>query len=246
MAYTLAIDTGNTRVKVGVFESGTLKAVHAWSYDAKEQGMMAHFFENLESPNGVIVSSVRKTLPESIQGFAKKHQSMLLNHTTPVPFMSSYQTPETLGLDRIALAAAAIAEFPQQDVLVIDAGTCITLDVISANGSYLGGAIAPGVQMRLKAMHHFTQNLPEVRLENHADLIGRTTKDCMLTGSLVGAAHEINGAIAAFQAQFTGIKTVLTGGDTNALGKFINYPIFARPDFTLYGLHAILHYHHAQ
>jgi type III pantothenate kinase len=145
-------------------------------------------------------------------------------------------------MDRIAAIAGAKLLFKGRDILVIDAGTCVTYDLVNQDGLYLGGAISPGLQMRLTAMHKLTAKLPVVDIDEHVDLIGDSTKKCMQSGALHGLVAEINGTIESYQARFEDLIVVLTGGDTNLLAPLVKSGIFARQNFLLEGLHDILAY----
>ena len=157
-----------------------------------------------------------------------------------MPFNNLYKTPNTLGVDRIALVAAAVKQFPNTNVLIIDAGTCITFDFVDVNASYLGGAISPGIKMRYKALNKFTANLPLIdALELH-DFIGKNTEESIISGVLNGVKNEINGIIEDYYLKYLDLTVVLTGGDTNFLSKQLKSSIFANQNFLLQGLNEIL------
>ena len=153
-----------------------------------------------------------------------------------------YKTPKTLGVDRIALASAAIQKYPKKNVLVIDAGTCITFDFISKDKEYLGGAISPGIQMRYKALHNFTAKLPLLDSGELTSFIGFDTESSIHSGVLNGVCNELDGVINQYSKKFRDLTVVLTGGDTNFLAKQLKSVIFAHPNFVLEGLHTILNY----
>ena len=156
------------------------------------------------------------------------------------PFTSSYTTPETLGEDRVALVAGTLKHFPQQNCLVIDAGTCITYDLITAEKNYLGGAISPGLTMRFKSLHHFTGKLPQVAAKESPFLWGDSTETSIQAGVLQGIVHEIEGQINAYKARFSSLTVILTGGDAQYLSKSVKNTIFAQPDFLAEGLDYLL------
>jgi type III pantothenate kinase len=169
----------------------------------------------------------------------------VLDQHTKLPFSNRYRSKDTLGKDRIALVAAASSRFPHQDNLVIGCGTCITFNFIDAGNAFLGGSIHPGLKMRLRAMHHFTGKLPDLELTEHDELIGTDTSSSMMTGTLFGAAREIDGMINEYLVKFPQMNIIITGGDADLLVSRLKNKIFAIPDCTLIGLNHILQ-HNAQ
>lgn len=194
---------------------------------------------------------VEKALISSVKDH-QLEQSMLpqapfpvytLSSAKPLPFKLQYATPDTLGLDRIALASAAFYKYPAQDVLVIDAGTAITYDLMDRSGTYRGGAISPGLQMRYQALKHFTARLPLVEHKKDVDLIGDSTKNSIRSGVRWGVHHEIMGTIEAYRQRYPQLIVVLTGGDAGLFDETSKNGIFAAPDFILHGLNHILEYY---
>ena len=167
---------------------------------------------------------------------------MRLNHESELPFENGYATPTTLGVDRIALAAASVYKFSDKNVLVIDAGTCITYDFIDKKRVYYGGAIAPGIEMRYKSLYTFTDKLPLLDVTYPKQLIGDSTEESMHSGIVNGVLMEIEGAIERYKEKNEELTVVLTGGDTNFLAKRLKNSIFANPNFLLEGLNNILNY----
>jgi type III pantothenate kinase len=165
---------------------------------------------------------------------------------TPVPYKNSYKTPQTLGLDRIALVAAAFEKYPNKNVLVIDAGTCITYDFLDKSGTYHGGAISPGIAMRFMALNTFTDRLPLVSTEKSAmdksNFLGKSTLESIQAGVLVGVSHEITGFVEAYCEKHPDLTIILTGGDVQTLSKSIKNTIFAPAYFLLEGLNSILEF----
>jgi type III pantothenate kinase len=188
-----------------------------------------------------IVSSVVKLLDKTVTYLSSKIETIVLNSKTEVPFNNLYKTPKTLGVDRIALVSAAKKMYLNKNVLVIDAGTCITYDFISDESDYFGGAISPGLHMRYDAMHHFTANLP--KLSPKANIVlGDSTENAMHQGVVNGLVLEIDGIINQYLSKYNNLTIVLTGGDTNFLAKLLKSSIFANPNFLLEGLNHILNY----
>ena len=161
----------------------------------------------------------------------------------PMPIL--YASPETLGNDRRALAAAAFKTFPKENVLVLDLGTALTADFVDDQGNYHGGAISPGLKMRFKALNRFTASLPLVDWSglNFPHLIGESTENSILSGVVRGYAAEISAWIGQYQEEFGAIRTVITGGDATLLLRWMKNDIFAPPNFLLNGLDYILEYH---
>jgi type III pantothenate kinase len=165
-----------------------------------------------------------------------------LSFQTPVPFTNRYKSPVTLGKDRIAAVAGAVSQFPGRNVLVIDAGTCITYDFINDRGEYFGGAISPGIRMRFKAMNTFTGKLPLIEPEEFDGFIGTTTGESMQSGVYNGISAEINGFITQYMDNFDDLVVIITGGDHQFLHNKLKISIFAAPDLVLLGLNEIFDY----
>lgn len=237
----LIIDIGNSRIKTAVFQQGELK--HSAVIDQNEfvpsiQKLHAEFPQIKD----ILVSHVGKMEEDWKKFLLENFNLFTFSSTTPLPFKNLYETPNTLGLDRIGLVAAAYHEFPDKNVLIIDAGSCVTYDFLNCQGEYLGGAISPGIQMRLKALHTFTEKLPLLEISEKVDFIGKTTFDSMQTGTVLGTSLEIDGFIAHYLETFKNLTVILTGGDGLLLSKSIKNSIFAPSNFLLEGLNAILEY----
>lgn len=241
----LVIDIGNTLVKMAVFQDGKLVR--------KKITLKQDFFKNLEELDrnypdveDVLVSSVSKTPAKWLQKLQEDYKTLVLTQELPQVFSNKYATPNTLGNDRIALASAASKLYPNENVLVIDAGTCITFDFVSSENQYLGGAISPGLSMRFKAMNTFTENLPLLEPEDVVDLIGNSTIKSMQSGVINGITAEIDGVISMYNSQFKDLTIILTGGDSQFLCKRLKNSIFANSNFLLEGLNYILEFNKSQ
>lgn len=241
----LVIDIGNTLVKMAVFQGDKLIK--------KKTSLKQNFFKNLEEldqsfPNieDVLLSSVSKTPSKWLQKLQEDYKVIVLDQELPQVFQNAYATPKTLGNDRIALVSAACKSYPTQNVLVIDAGTCITFDFKNAENRYFGGAISPGLQMRFQAMHTFTENLPLLEPEEEVELIGNTTVKSMQSGVVTGIIAEIEGVISRYNSQFEDLTIILTGGDAQFLCKRLKNSIFANSNFLLEGLNYILEFNKPQ
>lgn len=235
----ICLDIGNTRMKVGIFitDEPPLFATYD-QYDLST-------FQELQTlyPNARFVLSSTAQLSADVEQFLLSTPDILMvSHQTPLPFKNHYGSPDTLGIDRIALVASAVDLYPKHNCLVIDTGTCITLDFINSDGEYLGGSIHPGVRMRMKAMHNFTGKLPLVDSEWIEELIGDNTHDCMKIGAVTGSVYEIDHFIQAYQKKYSDIKVLLTGGDSELFFYKLKNEIFAHPNLVLRGLQKIALY----
>ncbi|MGK7395856.1 MAG: type III pantothenate kinase [Candidatus Cyclobacteriaceae bacterium M3_2C_046] len=233
----LAIDLGNSFAKVGVFKGLELVKVE----DKLPVSELVDLV-NSNLPQHLIIGSVRKNVRDIMNQFDENISIMKLDHLLPVPVKIEYQTPETLGVDRIAGVVGASIKFPGEDILVIDCGTCITYDLITSKKIYLGGAITPGYHMKLKALNTFTANLPLVELDQGDWLIGKSTHECILSGVIHGTIAELDGMIQNYQQLFKNLKIILTGGGANFFESKLKGSIFAVPHLVLYGLNSILIY----
>ena len=191
--------------------------------------------------NQAILSSVKPVDEELIRFLSQNFQLFIeLDHHTPLPIENLYETPETLGKDRIAAAVGANELFPGQNILIIDAGTAITYDVVSEKNEFLGGNISPGLQMRFKALNQFTGKLPLINYSNEFQLIGRNTEEAIRAGVQNGILYEIERTIETFNRNYENLQIVMTGGDSIFFDKKLNYSIFVHFNLTLIGLNRIL------
>ena len=233
----LIIDIGNTRIKVAVFQQ--YKLVETEIISNEELMITLKKVQKKFSLKNAIISSVGKIKSKDIKALYTIQKVITLDHSVKLPFINKYKTPKTLGVDRIALVSAAVYQFPKKNVLIIDAGSCITYDFVSSKKEYLGGAISPGINMRYRSLNHFTANLPKLEISKFS-LIGINTNQSIHSGIINGTLHEINGVIAEYQDKYPNLTVVLTGGDTNFLAKKLKSSIFANPNFLLEGLNSIL------
>lgn len=234
----LALDIGNTRIKAGCFEGKQLVSTEVWMGHPWSEMLQCLSQKNI---TGVVWSAVVPTPEEVIEGLKRHARYVLeLTHELPLPFANAYRTPHTLGRDRIAAVAGAHARWPERSCLVVDCGTCIKYDLLTEQGVYLGGNIAPGAAMRLRALHTFTAQLPLVPQEMPPHPIGNSTATAIQNGALRGAALEMAGFIRLFQAQFSDLLVILTGGDATFFQKTLPMEVPVEPHLTLYGLHHLL------
>ena len=236
----LIIDHGNTRTKIAVFDGNTCDHIEIFERDFTIEKAIEIIQK--KDCKQAIFSGVGSFDNKQLIALQNEVQLLTLSAETPVPFINSYETPKTLGVDRIALVTAAYMQFPSKDVLVIDAGTCITYDFIDAAGVYKGGAIAPGIEMRYRALSAFTERLPYLEKRHKASLIGNSTENSIHSGVLNGVIGEIDNTIKKYKQKNEDLTVVLTGGDVKFLANNLKNSIFANRNFLLEGLNAILTY----
>jgi type III pantothenate kinase len=236
---SLVADAGNSRIKWGIFDSDRLilTEIHeAWAEDGIEA-----FLNKYAVIQSGIYCSVRD-VPVWLHDFFERHgiSWQELTHQLPLPIRIGYETPATLGKDRIALAAGAAARFPGRNVLAIDAGTAITYDLVTADGEFPGGNISPGLSMRFEALHRQTWSLPKISPRNHPPLIGRNTEEAILSGVVNGLVYEIENSINSLKNKYNDLTVILTGGDAAYLSVHLKNPIFVDENLVLFGLYSIL------
>jgi type III pantothenate kinase len=240
-ASRICIDWGNSSVKIALFDQND-KITDKYVLSAEEVIDQLHK-EIIPRRifSGAIISSVTNQHKELVAALKEITENVVeLNSKTSLPLLNAYSSSETLGADRIALACAANAAFPDKNNLVICIGTCITYNFIGKNKTFRGGAISPGVQMRLTAMHEHTEKLPSVKVDGDLMLIGYDTETGMRSGALLGTMAEIDGIIAMYEAQFPDFNAILTGGDASLFAGKLKSKIFADPEILLKGLNQIL------
>ncbi len=236
----LIIDIGNTRTKLAIFKDDKIELKEIW-----EDWNLADLKKFLKKQDGIqriAVSSVSFVWEDVNEFLLNNYFFLNLTETTPLPIQNNYATPKTLGKDRLAAVVGAHALYPDANCLVIDAGTCITYDLISSDGIFLGGNISPGIDIRLKGMHSFTARLPLLEREDIEKDIGYSTKSAMLIGAMTGAVMEIQGFIDHYKAQFSPLLVIFTGGSANYFEKKIKNRLFVHPNLVLIGLNKILNY----
>jgi len=237
----IILDLGNTLQKAGIFDNGTLVRLEKYR-KVSVSGLKALLSDFPDVRHGIAGSVVRfpgaarKFLEDRLERFIE------LNDTTPIPLINRYASPKTLGMDRIASAVTASRMFPGVSCLVINAGSCITYDLVTSGNEYLGGAISPGLQMRLNAMHTFTRKLPLLKLHDTGDILGDNTRNAMLSGAVHGTTAELTGIISEYKKRFPGLKVILSGGDMEYLDKHLKIRIFTLPNSVMIGLNYILEY----
>ncbi len=231
----LVIDLGNTFAKAALF-SGNKQVKHADQLSDRDILKLVRE----EKPRKVLISSVRKGTLRLIKKIAVHAQVSLLTHQTPLPFRNLYETPQTLGTDRIAGVSGALFLFPNQPCLIIDAGTTITYDYLDMEGNYHGGSISPGLEMRFKALHKFTSKLPKISFNKNYDLTGKTTKGAILSGVIGGAVAEMSGIIQKYEQFSADLCIIMNGGDAIFFETKIKGHIFAVQNLVMVGLNQII------
>jgi type III pantothenate kinase len=233
------VDFGNTRIKAAIFDGSYLQ--HSYIFNSVQE--LIKGLEQMPDFNNCLIASVTNVHEEFIKCLPKSVNTVIFSSTTPIPLNNLYKSAATLGSDRIAASVGAYSFYPNQNVLTIDAGTCLKYNFVNEHNEYLGGAISPGLTMRLKAMNAFTHALPLIEMDkNFVDLIGTDTKNSMLSGALIGAVAEVDGIISKYLLNYANLQVVLTGGDADYLGKQLKNRLFANQNLLLYGLNTILNY----
>jgi type III pantothenate kinase len=233
---TICFDFGNTRLKYAVFEGDRMTHI-----DVLETGSAEEVAKVLETRGAekTILSSVVAHDPALEELLAAKTSFHKLSHLSQLPFTVPVGKPETMGADRIALAAAMVKFHPGKNNLVIGLGTAITYNFINKYNEFLGGGISPGMEMRLKSLRDYTAKLPLVKKDWNFPLIGYDTRTNILSGVILGMAKEIDGTIDAYRERYGNFNAVLTGGDSLYFAQHLKNTIFADPDFLFKGLYAI-------
>ncbi len=236
----LIVDIGNTFTKLGVSDK-TNKITNLVSFTNNNQ-QIYDYIVSYSIKNAIIsnVGSNNFKLIELLKNL--EIPSIFFNHKTPIPIKNLYSTPETLGVDRLAAIVGAFSLFKNKNILIIDAGTALTIDFINEKAEYLGGNISPGIEMRFKALNKFTSKLPLVSKSNNFNYIGNSTKNAIISGVQQGMINEIEGYINNFSKKYKNLKVILTGGDSFFFEKNIKNTIFANSELVLYGLNYILQY----
>ena len=234
----LTIDIGNTRTKGAVYEYDAVVAQFVTS-ESDWQKKVSEILDSYPKIEDLVVASVGKTQKEALEIFRSRVKVHFVTHEDRFPFVNKYATPHTLGIDRMVLAGGAVLRFPNQNRLVIDAGTCITYDYIDESDNYLGGAISPGIRMRYEALHTYTARLPLLDKEIPDNAIGNSTAAAIHSGVVNGVVNEIDGFIDSCRQRWPNFIIILTGGDSEFLAKQLKNTIFANSNFLLESLHLI-------
>lgn len=237
----LTIDVGNTRIKAAVFEQN--KMVEIIIFTQKELiFQVENILNRFDKIQHVAISSVGTISEEAFLTLKHRVEIHFMTHQTKFPFNNLYATPTTLGIDRMVLATGATLQFPNQNRLIIDLGTCITYDFIDENDNYHGGAISPGIRLRYESLHHQTEKLPLLNKKYPDNFIGNSTQESIHSGVINGVAFEIDGFIELYATQYAKFIIILTGGDSDFLAKRLKNTIFANSNFLLESLNQTFQY----
>lgn len=235
----LIVDVGNTRAKFAVFDGDHIidRGVVARRYSS---GIVRQI--NGKYPIDAAIVTNTSDIGTELMSFLKSIPHFIhLDHYTPVPILNCYEDPAQLGKDRLAAAVGANAKFNGESSLIIDMGTCITMNLLF-EGKFLGGNISPGLNMRLRAMHRFTAKLPVVSLGLPDEDLGTSTQRAMQNGAVKGAFREIEAFISEIHHKYGVINVILTGGDADMFANYTKNKIFVSPNLVLEGLNEILKY----
>jgi len=233
----LVLDIGNSLLKAGIFKNNNLINYCEFNKD---------YFINVKSilDNNPISHSIASNVSESnnklIELLSNKTNLIEFNSSLNVPFKNCYQSKNTLGKDRIALVSNASKEYPKENVLLIDLGSCITFDFLNNKNEYLGGSISPGLRMRYKSLNNYTANLPLLDPKEIDYFIGKNTEDSIHSGIINGIISELNSTVEKYKSQYKKIRIILTGGDSKFLFKKIKSGIFANSNFLIFGLNFLI------
>jgi type III pantothenate kinase len=239
----LVIDIGNNFTKYALFEDDSLVLR---SDEPKGAFLFLQTVRSQYEIQNVIVSSVRPISAE-LESYLSEYKYVLeLTYNIPLPINLNYETPATLGRDRIAAVVGAQAIWPDSNCLVVDAGTCITYDFIDSNGEYQGGSISPGLQMRYQALNNFTGALPLIEHQTPVSFVGKSTEMSIRTGVFNGLIHEINGTIRRYKLEKSPLNLVICGGNAKDLIDSMEEQAFHEDNLVLKGLHKILIYNALQ
>ncbi len=240
MQVNLCIDIGNSRIKMAMMEEDRIRHFGIFEHDRiaeLEQWLSEQEFER------AIYSSVLQEDPSWLISLKKAQSIIKLDAQLKLPITIYYKTPESLGSDRIAALTGAVDLHPNKNILIVNAGTCITFDLITENHEFSGGNISPGLDMRWRAMHEFTAALPRVTQIDHQNgILGKSTFEALQKGALLGLVYEIEGYYSHLKSIYPELCCIITGGAATFLVNQLNFDNFAEPYLVLKGLNTILNY----
>ena len=245
----LCIDQGNSRTKVALMtdEGKIIKDVTYKQFSSADVERLFDLYPVTDS----IISSVVDIEAATVNTLSRRSQHFVLfDHLTPVPIINRYDTPQTLGQDRLAAAVGAKSLCPEENLLIIDVGSAITYDFVSSEGEYIGGNIAPGLKMRFTMLQRMTKKLPLVEVDENEliPLFGKNTRDAIAAGVIRGVAYEVKGYMRTLKEKMPSFRTFLTGGNAPYVLKNVrtsrseSRPIQYEKHLVLIGLNEILKY----
>ncbi|WP_258102819.1 type III pantothenate kinase [Marinoscillum sp. MHG1-6] len=233
----IVVDIGNTLIKSGLFQDGQLKEQQYWG---SIESLLLYARE--QKPHRIGFVSVKNGEKELLETFHEFIPTIFTNKSR-MPISIDYETVDTLGTDRLIGAVAAHFLFPNRNTLVIDMGSCITYDLLDSQSVYQGGVISPGLKMRMRAMNHYTRNLPDLSTQEtdwSYQPVGKSTRECMELGVHRAIIHEIDGFIHDYAQQYPELVVLMTGGDAPFFESKVKQPIFADANLILKGLNLLL------
>jgi len=235
----LLIDIGNSFIKICITSENKILYQSKFMHDAWTDSL-----KKIAYPiSKCIICDSGKLKTESLHDIKLITDKVItLTSLTLLPIEIDYETPETLGSDRIAAAVGAYFMFPNQNNLIFDLGTAITIDFIDSKGVYKGGNISPGIDLRFKSLHQFTDKLPYLQPSDTYSLTGKNTKNAIINGIMNSVEFEINNYIERYTEAYGEFNIILTGGDYNYFDKRLKNSIFAVPELIFMGLNSILEY----
>jgi len=235
----LVVDVGNSMVKAAIFSKNG-DAIDSCRFAGNNIETLRHLVAPFRIEKALLAAS--GNISEVVLEFMSGFRYLVFNDELSLPIRINYEQPSKIGKDRIAGAVAVCRKYPDKNNLYIDMGTCITYNLIREGVIFEGGAISPGIKMRLDAMHHFTKSLPEVQVDGTPEFPVFDTKKAMRAGAMQGAIFEIEQFILSFQNKYEINNVIITGGDAYIFEKSSNFKIFVHPNLVLEGLNEILEY----
>ena len=237
----LAIDIGNSMTKMAVLKDHQI--VDTFRIESPDEAFFEQLFKRYPKIDSVIAVSTRTDGDDCLESVKKRvSQYFWFDNTLEIPIKNLYANPQTLGHDRIAGAVAAAAVYPNSNILIVDFGTAITVDFVSAEGEFLGGVISPGLKMRFNALHKFTHSLPLCEVPEQVELTPNKTESAIGSGVVNGIVFEIQGYLDRYMEKYPDLRIVFTGGDGDYFARWFKSPMMATRDLVVYGLNRILEY----
>ncbi len=235
----ITIDIGNSYTKMAIWENNTIVHIHKVADINSVWGILNQY------QKAIILWCSVKPIPnfmlERINANKETHQHIIFSAETAIPIKNNYETPATLGLDRLAAAIGAAIHYPRKDVLIIDIGTCITYDLVAAQNGYMGGSISPGFQLRYQSLHNYTAKLPLLSLVAKTNLVGSNTTQAIQGGVVNGLLAEVKQMILQYQATYPQLQTILCGGDAVFVAQHLEFKnIYLEKNLVHLGLYAVL------
>ena len=235
----LIVDIGNTLIKATFFNNSKIEKKYSFKKNQTKK-----FYELLDASNikKIFVSNVGSQIVTLKLSKYKNKRVLLFNENLKIPLKLNYRDKKKLGKDRIAAMVGARKLFPTKNLLIVDIGTCITMDVLTNDGTFLGGRISPGIHLRYKSLS-FTQQLPLLNFVHNKDIYGNDTESSIHTGIQRSIISEIRDFNSELLKQLNTLYVIVTGGDMNFLLSELKNTIFASEEnLVAIGLYEIMNY----